>query len=471
MQTKKEIDFQTKRISKIVWEYALPGIIGTVVTALYNVIGRIFIGQGVGALAISGLAITFPVMNLTSSIGMLVGAGAAARISISLGKRDKLTSEKILGNSLLLTIILNAVFITLILIFLEPILRAFGASDLTLPYAYDYLKIVLLGNVFVSLTYNFNAMMRSSGYPQKAMVTMLIGAIFSVILTPIFLYGFDLGIQGVAWATVISMFLGMLFVMHHFLQKKSLIRLKWKYIKLNKKIILAIVSIGMSPFSMQVAASGVAVLMNTSLIRHGGDLAVGAYGIINTVLMMFLMIIMGLNQGTQPIIGYNYGAGNYKRVRETLLYAVKIATIITVAGALIGVIFPGVFAAAFTTDAELMSITERGIRIAVSAMPLVGFQIVSSSFFQSIGFAAKSLIQSLSRQLIFLVPGIILLPRLWGLDGLWIAMPISDFLAFILSIFLLTHQLRQLKIMESAKVESAKMKSGKIENVKTESSK
>ena len=456
MQTKKEIDFQTKKINKIVWEYALPGIIGTVVTALYNVIGRIFIGQGVGALAISGLAITFPVMNLTSSLGMLVGAGAAARISISLGKRDKLTSEKILGNSLLLTIILNAVFITLILIFLEPILRAFGASDLTLPYAYDYLKIVLLGNVFVSLTYNFNAMMRASGYPKKAMVTMLIGAIFSVILTPIFLYGFDLGIQGVAWATVISMFIGMLFVMYHFIQKNSLIRLKWKYIKLNKKIILAIVSIGMSPFSMQVAASGVAVLMNTSLIRHGGDLAVGAYGIINTVLMMFLMIIMGLNQGTQPIIGYNYGAANYKRVRETLLYALKIATIITVAGALIGVIFPGVFAAAFTTDAELMSITERGIRIAVSAMPLVGFQIVSSSFFQSIGFAAKSLIQSLSRQLIFLVPGIILLPRIWGLDGLWIAMPVSDVLAFILSLLLLIYQLRQLNRMESTRNESDK---------------
>jgi putative MATE family efflux protein len=456
LQTKKEIDFQTKKISKIVWEYALPGIIGTVVTALYNVIGRIFIGQGVGALAISGLAITFPVMNLTSSIGMLVGAGAAARISISLGKRDKLTSEKILGNSLLLTIILNAVFITLILIFLEPILRAFGASDLTLPYAYDYLKIVLLGNVFVSLTYNFNAMMRASGYPKKAMVTMLIGAVFSVILTPIFLYGFDLGIQGVAWATVISMFIGMLFVMHHFLQKKSLIRLKAKYMRLNKKIIISIISIGMSPFSMQVAASGVAVLMNTSLIRHGGDLAVGAYGIINTVLMMFLMIIMGLNQGTQPIIGYNYGAGNYTRVRETLFYALKIATIITVAGALIGVIFPGVFAAAFTTDAELMSITERGIRIAVSAMPLVGVQIVSSSFFQSIGFATKSLIQSLSRQLIFLVPGIILLPRLWGLDGLWIAMPVSDFLAFILSIFLLTHQLSQLKRMDSVNIESGK---------------
>lgn len=429
----------------------MPGIVGTVVTALYNVIGRIFIGQGVGALAISGLAITFPVMSLTSSLGMLVGSGAAARISISLGKKDKETSEKILGNSLLLTILLNAVFITLILLNLEPILRAFGASDLTLPYAYDYLKIVLLGNVFVSLCYNFNAMMRSSGYPKKAMITMLIGAVFSVILTPIFLYGFDLGIQGVAWATVISMFIGMLFVMYHFIQKSSLIRLKWKNIRLNKKIILSIISIGMSPFSMQVAGSAVAVLMNTSLLRHGGDLAVGAYGIINTVLMMFLMVIMGLNQGTQPIIGYNYGAGNYKRVRETLKYSIKVATIITFAGALIGIFLPGVFAKAFTTDNDLVNITERGIRIAVSALPLVGFQIVSSSFFQSIGFAAKSLIQSLSRQLIFLVPGIILLPRLWGLDGLWIAMPISDTLAFILSMFLLTYQLRQLKSMENNK--------------------
>lgn len=212
----------------------------------------------------------------------------------------------------------------------------------------------------------------------------------------------------------------------------------------------------MSPFSMQVAASGVAVLMNTTLIRYGGDLAVGAYGIINTVLMMFLMIIMGLNQGTQPIIGYNYGAGNFKRVRETLFYSLKVATIITVTGALVGVFFPGIFATAFTTDIELLRITERGVRIAVSAMPLVGFQIVSSSFFQSIGFAAKSLIQSLSRQLIFLIPGIIILPRYFGLDGLWIAMPVSDVFAFILSLFLLTYQLRQLKQMENSEISSVK---------------
>jgi len=431
-----------------VWDYALPGIVGTMVSVMYNVIGRIFIGQGVGALAISGLAITFPVMNLTASLGMLVGAGAAARISISLGKRDKETAEKILGNSLLLTVILNAVFITLFIIYLDPILRAFGASDLTLPYAHDYLQIVLLGNVFVSLGYNFNAMMRSSGYPKKAMITMLIGAVFSLILTPIFLYGFDLGIKGVAWATVISMFLGMLFVMHHFLQESSLIRLRWRNIRLDKKIIVSIVSIGMSPFSMQVAASGVALLMNTSLLRYGGDLAVGAYGIINTVLMIFLMIIMGLNQGTQPIIGYNYGAGNYKRVRETLFYSLKVASLITVVGFLFGTFFPGLFATAFTTHAELLGITKRGIRIAVIAMPLVGFQIVSSSFFQSIGFAAKSIIQSLSRQLIFMIPGIIFLPRLWGLDGLWIAMPVSDTLAALLSLYLLLIQLRQLNRME-----------------------
>jgi len=249
------------------------------------------------------------------------------------------------------------------------------------------------------------------------------------------------------------MFLGMLFVMHHFLQESSLIRLRWKNIRLDKKIIASIVSIGMSPFSMQVAASGVALLMNTSLLRYGGDLAVGAYGIINTVLMIFLVIIMGLNQGTQPIIGYNYGAGNYKRVRETLFYSLKIATLITVVGFLLGIFLPGLFAKAFTADAELLGITKRGIRIAVMALPLVGFQIVSSSFFQSIGFAAKSIIQSLSRQLIFMIPGIIFLPRLWGLDGLWITMPVSDTLAALLSLYLLLVQLRQLNQMEKGDVQ------------------
>ena len=448
MYTDKEIAFRSQKIWRLVWNYSLPSIVGTLVTAMYNVVDRIFIGLVEGPFAISGLAITFPVMTLTSSLGMLVGSGAAARISISLGKRDHHTAEQILGNSLLLTVILNAVFITLFVTFLEPILMAFGASSLTFPYARDYLKIVLLGNLFVSLCYNFNAMMRSSGYPTKAMVTMLIGAVLNLILSPLFLFVFKLGIRGVAWATVLSMFIGMLFVMHHFTLRSSVIRLRWKQIRLNKTIILSILSIGLSPFSMQVAASSVALLMNTSLLRHGGDLAVGAYGIINSILMLILMVVLGLNQGTQPIIGYNYGAGNYRRVRDTLFYSLKMATLFTTVGFLIGQFFPRFLASAFTTDAELLEISGSGLRIALLALPFVGFQIVSSNFFQSIGFAAKSIIQSLSRQLIFLVPGIILLPRIWGLQGLWIAIPVSDTLAALLSLYLLAIQLRHLRRME-----------------------
>jgi len=451
LHTDKELAFRTKKISKLIWEYALPGIVGTVVTALYNVVDRIFIGQVEGAIAISGLAITFPVMALVSSLGMLVGSGAAARISISLGKRDHLTAEQILGSSLLLTVLLNAVFITLIYLLLEPILMAFGASSLTYPYARSYLEIVLLGNVFVSLCYNFNAMMRSSGYPTKAMTTMLIGAVLNVILSPLFLFVFKLGIRGVAWATVISMFIGMLFVMHHFTRRSSVIRLRWKNIRLNGPIILSIISIGLSPFSMQVAASGVALLMNTSLLRYGGDLAVGAYGIVNSILMLILMVVLGLNQGTQPIIGYNYGAGNYRRVRETLFYALKMATIFTTVGFLIGQFFPQLLTSAFTSDEELLEISGTGLRLAMLALPLVGFQIVSSNFFQSIGFATKSIVQSLSRQLIFLVPGILLLPRIWGLKGLWIAIPVSDTLSALLSLYLLVIQLRHLRQMELGK--------------------
>jgi len=259
---------------------------------------------------------------------------------------------------------------------------------------------------------------------------------------------FNLGIKGGAWATVISMFIGMLFVMDHFTRGNNLIRLRWKNIGFNKKIVASILSIGISPFSMQVAASGVTVLLNTSLLRYGGDMAVGAYGIINTVIMIFVMIIMGLNQGTQPIIGYNYGARNFVRVKETLYYSLKVATIITTLTFIVGQFFPHLFASAFTTDPELLSITEKGIRITVAAFPLVGIQIVASSFFQSLGYAAKSIIQSLSRQLIFLVPFIIIFPRLWGLNGIWIAMPVADTLAAILSIYLLIIQLRLLNRMQ-----------------------
>lgn len=449
MQESREFLLETKKISKLVWDYSLPAIVGTMVNALYNIVDRIYIGQGVGALAISGLAITFPVMNLTGALGMLVGAGAASRISISLGQKNKLNAEQILGTSFVLTILLNAVFMTLFYIFLKPILMAFGATEATFPYAYDYLRIVLVGNVFISLCYSFNNMMRASGYPKKAMYTMLIGAVLNVILDPIFLFVFDMGIRGVAIATVISMFIGMLFVMHHFTLKSSVIRLRMSNIRLNWKIVLAIVSIGVSPFSMQVAASGVAVLMNTSLIKYGGDLAVGAFGIWNSFAMIIILLIVGLNQGAQPIIGYNYGAKNYNRVKETLFYSIKVGTVISVIGFIAGTFFPRQLSSIFTTDKELLDIAENGIKIAVIAFPVVGFQIVVSNFFQSIGYAMKAVIQSLSRQLLFLVPAIIILPRFWGLNGVWGANPIADTLAALLSVYLLVLQIRIIKRQEN----------------------
>ncbi|HMM17440.1 MAG TPA: MATE family efflux transporter [Petrimonas sp.] len=446
--TDTELTLETKKISVLVWEYSIPAIIGTLVNSLYNIVDRIFIGQGVGAYAISGLAITFPVTILASSLGMLVGVGAASRISISLGERKKHTAEQILGNSLMLILLFNAVVMTLFYVFLDPILLAFGATDNTLPYAREYLQIVLIGNIFISLCYSFNNMMRASGYPKKAMITMLIGALLNIILDPVFIFVFDLGIAGVAWATVISMFVGMLFVMHHFVQDSSLIRLRKENIRLNKNIVFAIVSIGLSPFFMQVAASGVAVLLNTSLLKHGGDLAVGAYGILNSMLLIIIMTVVGLNQGTQPIIGYNYGAGNFLRVKDTFFYTVKVATIITSAGFIIGMFFPRQFASAFTSDKALLEIAENGIRLSLLAFPLVGFQVVAGNFFQSIGQAKKAIVQSLSRQIIFLVPGLLVFPALLGLNGVWIAMPVSDFLASLLSLYLLMGQIKIIRNMQ-----------------------
>ncbi|MEA4948578.1 MAG: MATE family efflux transporter [Petrimonas sp.] len=446
--TDTELTLETKKISALVWEYSIPAIIGTLVNSLYNIVDRIFIGQGVGAYAISGLAITFPVTILASSLGMLVGVGAASRISISLGERKKHTAEQILGNSLMLILLFNAVVMTLFYVFLDPILLAFGATDNTLPYAREYLQIVLIGNIFISLCYSFNNMMRASGYPKKAMITMLIGALLNIILDPVFIFVFDLGLAGVAWATVISMFVGMLFVMHHFVQDSSLIRLRKENIRLNKNIVFAIVSIGLSPFFMQVAASGVAVLLNTSLLKHGGDLAVGAYGILNSMLLIIIMTVVGLNQGTQPIIGYNYGAGNFLRVKDTFFYTVKVATIITSAGFIIGMFFPRQFASAFTSDKALLEIAENGIRLSLLAFPLVGFQVVAGNFFQSIGQAKKAIVQSLSRQIIFLVPGLLVFPALLGLNGVWIAMPVSDFLASLLSLYLLMGQIKIIRNMQ-----------------------
>ncbi|MDL2214637.1 MATE family efflux transporter [Dysgonomonas sp. OttesenSCG-928-M03] len=449
-------DLENKKIGKLLWQYALPAIIGTLVNSLYNVIDRIFIGHWVGDDALAGLGLILPIMNITAAVGMLVGAGSASRISIYLGKKDKETAEKIAGTSFVMTLILSGAVIALLLIFLKPILIWAGASEATYPYARDFLQIFLPGNLFLSLCFNFNNMMRASGYPQKAMITMLISVVANIILAPIFIYYLDWGIKGAATATFIAMVIGFAFVMHHFMTPTSFIKLRRKYLRLDKKIVWNITSIGMSPFLMQLTASVVvfAIIGQLKAVAgrvdpHSGDLAIGAYTLANTLVMLIVMIVIGLTQGMQPIVGYNYGAKNYARVRETLICTIKVGTAITIFGFILGFFFPQFFVSLFGPGPELAEKSVEALRLIVLCFPLVGFQIVVSNFFQSIGMAGKAIFLSLTRQALFLIPMLYILPHYFDLDGVWLSMPAADFLAVITTLILFSMQIRTLKQEEN----------------------
>jgi len=439
----------TEPIGKLLWAYSLPTIIGTVVNALYNIVDRIFIGQGVGAMAISGLTLTFPMMMILGAFGMLIGQGSATQISIYLGRKDKKTAENILGNALVLTFIAMSIVISVSLFFLDDILIAFGGSDVTIPYAKDYLKIIIPGHIFTALSFGFNNSMRASGYPVKAMLTMLIGAVINTILDPIFIFIFDWGIEGAAYSTVISMCISAIWVMRHFTNPKSTLHFKRGCFKLNKKILLAIISIGMAPFFIQVSASLVNALMNHALKNTGGDLAIGAFGIINSYMTLIVMGIIGLNNGMQPIIGYNYGARQDDRVLRTLRYGIIIATIATTIGGLCAELFPRQLARLFTTDPELIEITVHGMRISFLLFMIVGGQIVTTNFFQAIGKAKISIFLSLTRQLLFLIPFILIFPPIWGLTGTWMALPCADFISMLVAVTMLYFQVRKLKRNDS----------------------
>lgn len=445
-------DLENKNISKLLWQYALPAIVGTLVNSLYNVIDRIFIGHWVGDDALAGLGLILPIMNITVAVGMLVGAGSSSRISIYLGKKDKDTAEKIAGTSFVMTLLLSGIVIALLLIFLKPVLMYAGASEATYPYARDFLQIFLPGNLFLSLCFNFNNMMRASGYPRKAMITMLISVVANIILAPIFIYYLGWGIKGAATATFIAMVIGFIFVMHHFMNANSFIKLRKKYLKFDKKIVWDITSIGMSPFLMQMAASVVVFLIIGQLKAvagsadpHSGDMAIGAYTIANTLVMLVVMIVIGLTQGMQPIVGYNYGAKNFARVRETLIQTIKAGTIITIFGFILGFFFPKLFVSFFGPGPELAEKSAEALKLIVLCFPLVGFQIVVSNFFQSIGMAGKAIFLSLTRQVLFLVPALFILPRYFGLDGVWLSMPLADFVSVITSFILIMMQIRTFK--------------------------
>ena len=427
----------TERIGKLLKQYALPAIIAQTASSLYNMVDSIFIGQGVGPLAISGLAVTFPLMNLSTAFGTLVGAGAATMLSVLLGQKNYKAANKVLGNVVSLNVIIGLIFMAVALIFIDPILYFFGASENTLPYAKEYISIILIGNVITHLYFGLNAAMRSSGFPKKAMMLTIFTVAFNTVLDPIFIFAFDLGIAGAAWATVLAQTVAMILVMAHFSNRKRAFHFEKGIFKLDLRVAKDSLVIGMGPFLMNAAACLVTLFINQQLRDYSGDLGIGAYGICNRFIFMFIMICMGLNQGMQPIAGYNYGARQYSRVKEVFYQTAKLATIVTTICFAIGMFIPKLAAGIFTHDEALLEMSAEGMRLLVIGFPIVGYQMIGTNFFQSLGMVKKSVILSLSRQILFLLPLLYALPLWHGASGVWLSFPVSDVLSALLTAILL----------------------------------
>ena len=431
--------------------YALPAIIAQVAASLYNIIDSIFIGQGVGPLAISGLALTMPMMNLTAAFGAMIGAGSAALTSIRLGQGNKAAAERILGNVVLLNVLLGVVLMAFGLCYLDELLYFFGASDQTLPYAREYMEIILYGNVITHLYHGLNCMLRVAGYPNKAMNITILAVILNAILDAVFILWWDWGIAGSAWATVIAQLVAVVVQWIHFSDVKSFLRFRSEAFRLRWDIIKNIITVGMAPFMIQSCACVVVILVNNTLGEYGGDLSIGAYGIANRVAFLFTMVVMGFTMGMQPIVGYNYGARAYDRVLKTLWMTVGWSVATTTLGFLICEIFPYQVVHIFVSEdgsgsaTELIEASARGLRILVLMLPLVGFNIVAGNLFQHIGKPKRAILLSVSRQMLFLVPLIIFLPRHLGADGVWYSMPIADFASTLLAALLLFQQIRKFK--------------------------
>ena len=431
------LELGTEKIGKLLKQYALPAIIAQTASSLYNMVDSIFIGQGVGPLAISGLAVTFPLMNLSTAFGTLVGAGAATMLSVLLGQKNYKAANKVLGNVVTLNTIIGLAFMAVALVFIDPILYFFGASENTLPYAKEYITIILIGNVITHLYFGLNAAMRSSGNPKKAMGLTIFTVVFNTILDPIFIFAFDMGIAGAAWATVIAQTVAMFVVIHHFNDKTRPFHFEKGIFRLDMRVAKDSLSIGMGPFLMNAAACLVTLFINQQLRKYSGDLGIGAYGICNRFVFMFAMICMGLNQGMQPIAGYNYGARQYSRVKEVFWKTAKLAMVMTTICFIFGMFFPKAAVGIFTHDEELMNLSAKALRIMTLVFPIVGFQMIATNFFQSLGMVKKSVILSLSRQILFLLPLLYALPMWFESNGVWMSFPISDALATLLTIFML----------------------------------
>ena len=447
----------TAPIGKLLLKYSLPAVVGTVVSAVYNSIDSIVIGHAIDdPYVVAGMAVTFPVMNLVTALGMLVGAGAATRVSIVMGQNDRRVAEIILGNCVQLTVIFGILYIIGFSFFLDPLLRAFGASSRSLPYAKEFLLWVLPGMVLMNLTFSYNNVMRASGYPAKAMYTNMIGAVLNSILAPLFLFGFHWGIRGAAIATDISMLVTATWVMSHFFNKNNTLHFARGSFKFNWPIIRGVLYIGMAPFLINVAGSGINAIINNTLVDYGGDNAVAAVVVFNRYVTVFVFIIIGICQGMQPIVGYNYGSGRYRRLFRTFWLAAGTAVCISTLGTLLGVFNPRPIAAMFMQDDEQIQCAINCLHITLMSFWIVGFQIVSTNFFQALGMAGKAVFLSLTRQIIFMIPLLFILPPVMGLDGVWTAFPISDMAASITAAILLWVEMRHITHeAEKKRVETA----------------
>ena len=443
----------TQPVGKLLFQYAMPAIIAMVASSLYNIIDRAFIGQVVGPIAISGLAITFPFMNLSGAFGAAVGVGSATAISLKLGQKDYLSAEEILGNTVTLNLIIGFGFAIICLLFLDPILYFFGASKDTLPYARSFMQIILLGNVVTHMYFGMNAVLRAASKPRQAMTATIFTVLMNIALDTLFILVLHWGIRGAAAATVLSQTMALVYQLKLFSNKNELLHFKRGIYRLKSRLVKNIISVGISPFLMNLCACFVIIFINNQLVRYGGDLSVGSYGIASAVSTMFVMIVMGLNQGMQPIAGYNYGAQNLDRVMRVLKIAIIAATVIWTTGWLIAMIFPEYIARIFTKDEKLIQLSVFAIRVDMLVVPVVGLQMVVTNFFQCIGKVKVSIFLSLSRQLLFLLPLLYTLPLFFGVNGVWFSLPISDFIAAnVANVMMLTYMRKfkkQLKLSEN----------------------
>lgn len=443
----------TQSIPRLLYQYAVPAIIAMTAASLYNIVDSIFIGHispdgswgSSDGMAISGLALTFPLMNIAAALGAMVGVGASTVISVRLGQKDYGTAQRVLGNTVILNLIIGLAFMAVCLWQLDPILVLFGASEATLPYARDYMTVILLGNVISHSYFGLNGVLRAAGHPTRAMQCTILTVIVNALLDPLLIFGFGMGIQGAAWATILSQLISLCWQFRLLSNPREMLHLHRGIYSLKANIVRQIIAVGMSPFLMNLCACLIVLIINKSMKEYGGDTAIAAYGIVNRIVFLFLMMVMGLNQGMQPIVGYNWGAKQNDRVWHALRLTILCAEVVTVIGFLAGELCPELITRLFTDNRDITLMADRGFRIDVSLFPLVGAQMVIGNFFQSIGHAGKSIFQSLTRQLLFLLPGLILLPPRLGLDGVWIAIPLSDLLSFFVSVSMLWWLVRKVK--------------------------